>query len=31
MSNRTTNVLIIVVLVCLAIVVIDIWIAISPD
>ena len=31
MSDRTKNVLIIVVMVCLAIVVADLWIGISPD
>jgi len=31
MSDRTKNVLILVVVVCLAIVVADLWIGISPD
>ena len=31
MSDRTKNVLIVVVVVCLAIVVVDLWIGISPD
>ena len=31
MSDRTKNVLIVVVVVCLGIVVVDLWIGISPD
>ena len=31
MSDRTKNVLILVVLVCLAIVVVNLWIGIGPD